>query len=98
MSPDHSRGESSAPHLPRANVAGSFDRRKFEHISSISRSSGLEPDGDTYVNMVYVYKFLGLRQMRRLKDFAVQEQYREFLQQKVMHRVAHGDWRWGSPC
>ncbi|KAI0247618.1 hypothetical protein BJV78DRAFT_1285396 [Lactifluus subvellereus] len=40
-------------------------RSKFEHIPSISRSSGVEPDGDT------------------LKDPHVQEEYREFLQQKL---------------
>jgi hypothetical protein len=34
--------------------APSSDRRsrsKFEHIPSISRSSGVEPDGDTYVHI-----------------------------------------------
>ncbi|KAI0304296.1 hypothetical protein B0F90DRAFT_1233749 [Multifurca ochricompacta] len=55
---------------PSAAADGSSERRtprsgKFENIPSISRSSGLERDGDT------------------LKDPGVQEEYREFLQEKL---------------
>ncbi|KAI0297695.1 hypothetical protein BC826DRAFT_150297 [Russula brevipes] len=53
---------------PGKAEAGSSDRHphsSFEHIPSISRSGGIERDGDT------------------LKDFGVQEEYRDFLQQKL---------------
>ena len=46
-------------------ASGSSDwpsRSKFEHIPSISRSSGVDPDGDTYAQMPPLFrKFLGLR-------------------------------------
>ncbi|KAI0270025.1 hypothetical protein BC834DRAFT_584373 [Gloeopeniophorella convolvens] len=44
-------------------------RSKFEHIASISRSSGVERDGDT--------------QILRLKNVSVQEEYHEFVQHKI---------------
>ncbi|KAI0270246.1 hypothetical protein BGY98DRAFT_1011052 [Russula aff. rugulosa BPL654] len=80
MPTHHSRGGSSRTNRPNRDknqkrtpnpgpegTSGSDwrSRSKFEHIPSISRSSGVDRDGDT------------------LKDFGVQEEYREFLQQKV---------------
>ncbi|KAH9980139.1 hypothetical protein BGW80DRAFT_1273599 [Lactifluus volemus] len=56
------RGVSSR--VPRPN-RGNHQKRGFEHIPSISRSSGIEHDGDT------------------LKDLGVQDEYRQFLQQKL---------------
>jgi hypothetical protein len=66
MSTNHSRGGRSRPsRLNRGNnqkrglnsapagasTSDSRSRSKFEHIPSISRSSGVERDGDTYVHM-----------------------------------------------
>ncbi|KAJ7430958.1 hypothetical protein B0H11DRAFT_2133273 [Mycena galericulata] len=49
---------------PLASVSAA-PRRKMEHIASVSRSSGLEKDGDA------------------LRDCAVQEEYRQFIQGKL---------------
>ncbi|KAJ7673523.1 hypothetical protein B0H17DRAFT_1082852 [Mycena rosella] len=46
-------------------AASAAPRRKMEHIASVSRSSGLEKDGDA------------------LKNFEVQDEYREFIQGKL---------------
>ncbi len=83
-----------SPNPNRVAIVGSAsDRRtpggngKFEHIPSISRSSGVDPDGDMYV---YVVPFLErfFLDTDRLKDHRVQEEYRLFLQQKVIGFMA----------
>ncbi|KAJ7867992.1 hypothetical protein B0H13DRAFT_2064903 [Mycena leptocephala] len=51
------------PHTQPAVSAA--PRQKMEHIASVSRSSGLEKDGDA------------------LKDFEVQDEYREYIQGKL---------------
>lgn len=79
------------PNRDHAAVVGSASDRhsrspgyeKFEHIPSISRSSGVGPDGDTYVRIVQFLESF-LKDTDRLKDLRVQEQYRLFLQQKVI--------------
>lgn len=58
-------------------------RSKFEHIPSISRSSGVERDGDTYVHAQLCFNISVIEVNYRLKDPDVQEEYRKFLQQKV---------------
>ncbi|KAI0041472.1 hypothetical protein FA95DRAFT_1683210 [Auriscalpium vulgare] len=67
--PRRPRQDNSAPIVGRSDLPvhgrGSRPGTNFEHIASISRSSGLDKDGDT------------------LKDFAVQDEYRAFVQNKV---------------
>jgi hypothetical protein len=66
MPPRQSRGSSTGTrrgyprrgrnpnHAPIVGSASSPGNVKFEHIPSISRSSGVDPGGDTYV---YVVRF-----------------------------------------
>ena len=66
--PDRDNNQKSTPNPGPKGASGS-DRRsrsKFEHIPSISRSSGLERDGDTYVHMrlLYVFKDPVMRQLQ----------------------------------
>lgn len=56
--PNRDNNQKRGPNLVPAGV-GSSDgrsRNKFENIPSISRSSGVERDGDTYVRMRLVYR------------------------------------------
>jgi hypothetical protein len=84
------RGVSSR--VPRPNRGNNKKRgpnspNQFEYIPSISRSSGIEHDGDTYVTLriVPIYSRIEAALEYRLKDLGVQDEYRQFLQQKVMH-------------
>ncbi len=76
MPPNHSRGGSSRtirldrdknqkrtlnPGHPGASGSDWRSRSKFEHIPSISRSSGVERDGDTYVYMYLCIKVLWVK-------------------------------------
>ncbi|KAJ7143513.1 hypothetical protein C8R43DRAFT_567934 [Mycena crocata] len=66
--PESSRGGASKWRGFRTKSQGPEStppRRKMEYIASVSRSSGLEKDGDA------------------LKDFGVQDEYREFIQGKL---------------
>ena len=95
MPTNNSRGGSSRPHRGKnqkrthnpgpEGTSGSDwrSRSKFEHIPSISRSSGVERDGDTYVHIRLSFKISVIEVVYRLKDPDVQEEYRKFLQQKV---------------
>ncbi|KAJ7078670.1 hypothetical protein C8R44DRAFT_825213 [Mycena epipterygia] len=63
-----SRGDSNKWRGSRGKTQATAEaapRRKMEHIASVSRSSGLEKDGDA------------------LRDFGVQDEYREFIQGKL---------------
>lgn len=61
-------------------------RRRMENMASVSRSSGLDKDGDTWVSSSYLTftHMWWAAKLVRLKDFRVQEEYREFIQEKVL--------------
>ncbi|TFK33005.1 hypothetical protein BDQ12DRAFT_450289 [Crucibulum laeve] len=58
---------------PQAHINDA--RRKMEYMASVSRSSGLEKDGDS------------------LKDFRTQQEYRQFIQEKLNNVFTRHPWR-----
>ena len=83
--PSHDKNKKRTPNSGPEGTSDSDwrSRSKFEHIPSISRSSGLERDGDTYVHTRLRFKISVVDVGYRLKNPGIQEEYRKFLQQKV---------------
>lgn len=56
--PDRDKNQKRTPNHGPEDTSGSDwrSRNKFEHIPSISRSSGVERDGDTYVHIRLYFK------------------------------------------
>uniref|UniRef100_D8PY39 Uncharacterized protein n=1 Tax=Schizophyllum commune (strain H4-8 / FGSC 9210) TaxID=578458 RepID=D8PY39_SCHCM len=63
-------------------TSASSGRRKMNLIASVSRSSGLERGGD---ESVFFFDVCRVLTVSSLKDYAIQEEYRAFIQGKVIH-------------